>query len=275
MSTPLVSLHNGLEIPQLGYGVFKIDPAECEERVLQAFEAGYRHIDTASIYGNEEGVGAAIKKSGLSRDDLWITTKLWNDRRGPAQTREGLEESLTKLGLDYVDLYLIHWPAPANGPIASTWETMGELEREGLTRSIGVSNFDHRFLPSILETGLKPVVDQIELHPQFQQRETTALCAEHDIRIEAWGPLGQGQVDYTGGPIKDVADAHQITWAQTVLAWHLAKGHVIFPKSSTPERMAENLAASKITLSTDEIAAIDSLDRGLDGRVSGDPANKN
>lgn len=269
-----MKLHNGLDIPQMGYGVFKIDPAETEARVTEAFEAGYRHIDTAHIYGNEEGVGAAIANSGLKREELWITTKLWNEYRGRAQTRQALDESLTKLGLDYVDLYLIHWPAPRFGPIEETWLTMGEMAEEGLTRSIGLSNFDHRFLPDVLDTGLIPVVNQIDLHPHFQQRETTDMCEANDIRVEAWGPLGQGKVDYTTGVIGDIARSHGITWAQTVLAWHLAKDHIVFPKSSTPERMRENLAATQITLTPDEVEAIDGLDKGEAGRHSPNPMDR-
>ena len=274
MTVPTMTLNDGRIIPQLGFGVFKVDPAETEERVTQALEAGYRHIDTAAIYGNEEGVGAAIANSGLARDELWVTTKLWNDRRGSKETRKALDESLTKLGLDRVDLYLIHWPTPHNGPIEPTWETFAELREEGLTSSIGVSNFDHRYLPAIIDTGIIPAVNQIELHPQFQQRPTAEFAAEHDIAIEAWGPLGQGSVDYLTGVIGEIAAVHSVSWAQVVLAWHLAKGHIVFPKSSTPARMAENLASTEVALTASEIARIDDYDLGLEGRVSADPADK-
>lgn len=271
--TSTVLLNDARQIPQIGYGTFLVPPEDAEARVSEALEAGYRHIDTAAIYRNEEGVGRAIAASGIARDELWITTKLWNDHRGPEQTRAGMEESLSKLGLDYVDLYLIHWPAPANGPIDSTWETFGELRSEGLTRSIGVSNFDYRYMPDLFTTGLVPAVNQIELHPQFQQRQTTAMADFHDVRIEAWGPLGQGKVDYNSGVIADIAARYSVSWAQVVLAWHVAKGHIVFPKSSTPQRMAENLAAGVLMLMPSEVAAIDALDKGVAGRVSADPAD--
>ena len=275
MAVPDLTLNDGVSIPQFGYGVFKVDPAETERLVLEAFEAGYRHIDTAAIYGNEEGVGRAISASGIDRSELFITTKLWNNRRGRDEARRAMDESLTKLGLDHVDLYLIHWPAPANGPIHETWQTLADLRSEGMTRSIGVANFDHRYLPSIIETGVLPSVNQIELHPQFQQLQTQSLCAEHEIAIEAWGPLGQAKVDYTGGPIGEVAAELGITWAQAVLAWHLAEGRIVFPKTVSRERMAENLASTDVVLTDEQIAAISTLERGLDGRVSADPAEAN
>ncbi|SDS37008.1 aldo/keto reductase [Agrococcus carbonis] len=272
MTIPALALNDGRSIPQLGFGVFKVDPAETERIVSEALEAGYRHIDTAAVYRNEEGVGRAIAASGIPRDELFVTTKLWNDRRGAAEARGAMGESLEKLGLSHVDLYLIHWPTPANGSPVETWETLGELRAEGLTTSIGVSNFDERFLPEILETGLVPAVDQIELHPQFQQRAATALAAEHRIAIEAWGPLGQGKVDYSAGAIGEIAERLGVTWAQVVIAWHLAAGRIVFPKSNRRERMEENLAAAAVQLSADDIAAIDALDQGAAGRVSADPA---
>lgn len=269
---PTLQLNDGRSIPQLGFGVFKVDPDATERIVLDAFEAGYRHIDTAAIYRNEEGVGRAIAASGIPRDELYITTKLWNDRRGAADTRAALGESLEKLGLDHVDLYLIHWPTPSAGSPVETWQTLGTLRDEGLTTSIGVSNFDERFLPEILETGIVPAIDQIELHPQFQQRAATALAAEHDIKIEAWGPLGQGKVDYASTVIGEIAERHGISWAQATIAWHLAAGRIVFPKSNRRERMDENLAAAAVQLTAEDIAAIDALDQGAAGRVSADPA---
>ncbi|WP_405217037.1 aldo/keto reductase [Agrococcus sp. Ld7] len=272
MTIPQLALHDGHSIPQLGFGVFKVDPDETERIVSEALEAGYRHIDTATIYGNEEGVGRAIAASGIARDELFITTKLWNDRRGVADTRAAMGESLERLGLDRVDLYLIHWPTPANGSPVETWTTMADMRSEGLTTSIGVSNFDERFLPEIVETGIVPVVNQIELHPQFQQRAATALSAQHGIAIEAWGPLGQGKVDYSTGVIGEIAERLDVSWAQVVLAWHLASGRIVFPKSSSRERMAENLAAADVRLSDADVAAIDALDQGAAGRISADPA---
>ena len=269
---PSLQLNDGRTIPQLGFGVFKVDPDETERIVLDAFEAGYRHIDTAAIYRNEQGVGRAIAASGIPRDELYVTTKLWNDRRGEADTRAALGESLEKLGLDSVDLYLIHWPTPSAGSPVETWETLGALRDEGLTTSIGVSNFDERYLPEILETGFVPAVDQIELHPQFQQRAATALAAEQDIKVEAWGPLGQGKVDYESTVIGEIAARHGISWAQATIAWHLQAGRIVFPKSNRRARMAENIAAASVQLTAEDIAAIDALDQGEAGRVSADPA---
>ncbi len=269
---PTLQLNDGRTIPQLGFGVFKVDPAETERIVTEALEAGYRHIDTATIYGNEEGVGRALAASGIARDELYVTTKLWNDRRGEAAAREALGASLEMLGLDHVDLYLIHWPTPANGSPVETWQTLAAMRDEGLTSSIGVSNFDERYLPEILETGIVPAVNQIELHPQFQQRAAVELSAQHDIKIEAWGPLGQGKVDYSTGVIGEIAQRLGVSWAQVTLAWHLAEGRIVFPKSSSPERMAENLAAASVQLTPEDIAAIDALDQAAAGRVSADPA---
>lgn len=272
MTIPTLQLNDGRTIPQLGFGVFKVDPAETERIVTDALEAGYRHIDTAAIYGNEEGVGAALAKSGIARDELFVTTKLWNDRRGEAAAREALGESLQKLGLDHVDLYLIHWPTPANGSPVETWRTLASLRDEGLTTSIGVSNFDERFLPEILETGIVPAVNQIELHPQFQQRAATELSAQHNIKVEAWGPLGQGKVDYASTVVGEIAERHGVTWAQALIAWHLQSGRIVFPKSNRRERMEENLAAASVQLTAEDVAAIDALDQGAAGRVSADPA---
>ena len=272
ITIPTLQLNDSRTIPQLGFGVFKVDPAETERIVTDALEAGYRHIDTAAIYGNEEGVGRALAASGIARDELYVTTKLWNDRRGTEAARAAMGESLEKLGLDHVDLYLIHWPTPAAGNPVETWEALAAMRDEGLTTSIGVSNFDERYLPEILATGVVPAVDQIELHPQFQQRAATALAAEHDIKIEAWGPLGQGKVDYSSGAIGEIAARLGVSWAQVVIAWHLASGRIVFPKSNRRERMEENLAAAAVQLTADDVAAIDALDQGAAGRVSADPA---
>lgn len=274
-SIPTVQLHDGTSIPQLGFGVFKVNPAETERIVTDALEAGYRHIDTAAVYGNEEGVGRAIAASGIPRDELYVTTKCWNDDQGRTASRDAMATSLEKLGLERVDLYLIHWPCPEKGLWQETWTTFQELRSEGLTTSIGVSNFDHRYLPQLLaEGGAVPVVDQIELHPQFQQRETAAIAAEHDILLEAWGPLGQGKVDYES-QVASIAEAHGKSWAQVVLRWHLQHGHIVFPKSNRATRMRENAEVFDFELDADQMAAIDALDQGVAGRVSADPAEVN
>ncbi|MDQ0642267.1 aldo/keto reductase [Microbacterium murale] len=266
MTIPTVTLNDGNSIPQLGYGVFKVPPADTERTVSEALEIGYRHIDTAAIYGNEEGVGAAIAKSGIARDELFITTKLWNDRHDGDEPNAAIAESLEKLGLEHVDLYLVHWPTPGKDNYVHAFAKLIELRDAGLTRSIGVSNFLAEHLERVVnETGVTPAVDQIELHPAYQQRETVAWAADHGIRIESWGPLGQGKYDLFGTPaVADAAAAHGKTPAQVVLGWHLQKGTIVFPKSVRAERLRENLDVFDFTLTDAEIAAIDGLDP-LDG----------
>ncbi|GGD82496.1 aldo/keto reductase [Microbacterium murale] len=266
MTIPTVTLNDGHTIPQLGYGVFKVPPADTERTVSEALEIGYRHIDTAAIYGNEEGVGAAIAKSGIARDELFITTKLWNDRHDGDEPNAAIAESLEKLGLEHVDLYLVHWPTPGKDNYVHAFAKLIELREAGLTRSIGVSNFLAEHLERVVnETGVTPAVDQIELHPAYQQRETVAWAADHGIRIESWGPLGQGKYDLFGTPaVADAATAHGKTPAQVVLGWHLQKGNIVFPKSVRAERLRENLDVFDFTLTDAEIAAIDGLDP-LDG----------
>lgn len=274
MTIPTVKLNDGTDIPQLGYGVFRVPPADTERAVSEALEVGYRHIDTAAIYGNEEGVGAAIAGSGIPRDELFITTKLWNDRHDGDEPRAAIGESLEKLGLDRVDLYLVHWPTPAAGNYLHAWEKMIELRDAGLTTSIGVSNFLVPHLERIVSaTGVVPVVDQIELHPAYQQRDVTDWAAANDIRIEAWGPLGQGKYDLFGASaVADAASAHGKTPAQVVLRWHLQRGFIVFPKSVRRERLEENLDVLDFELSDDEVAAIDAMDPGDgSGRVSAHP----
>ncbi|WP_353649141.1 aldo/keto reductase [Nakamurella sp. A5-74] len=272
---PTITLNDGTTIPQLGFGVFKVDPDETERIVTSAFEAGYRHIDTAAIYGNEEGVGRAIASSGIPRDELYITTKLWNDRQGTESAFAALDESLTKLGLDHVDLYLIHWPAPAGDKYVESWKALELLQKEGKTRSIGVSNFLRPHLDRLLdETDVVPAVDQIELHPALQSTDLTEFARSKGIQIEAWGPLGQGKYPLLEeSAVTAAASAHDATPAQVVIAWHLAKGNIVFPKSSNAGRIAENLASVSVTLGADEIAAIDALESG--NRVSGHPDEVN
>lgn len=278
MTIPSLPLLDDNRIPQLGYGVFKVPADDTRRAVLEAFELGYRHIDTAAIYGNEEGVGAAIVESGIARQELFITTKLWNDRHDGDEPRAALRESLDKLGLDTVDLYLVHWPTPARDNYLHAWQRLIELRDEGLTRSIGVSNFLVPHLERIVaETGVAPVVDQIELHPAYQQREVVEWAQAHGIRIEAWGPLGQGKYDLFGtAAVADAAAAHGKTPAQVVLRWHLDKGNIVFPKSVRRERLAENIDVFDFALTDDEIAAIDALDPGDgSGRVSAHPDEVN
>jgi 2,5-diketo-D-gluconate reductase A len=278
MTVPTITLNSGSSIPQLGFGVFLVPPAEAEKAVSEALEVGYRHIDTAAIYKNEEGVGAAIAKSGIPRDELFITTKLWNDRQAGDEPKAAIAESLEKLGLEHVDLYLTHWPTPERNTYVNAWQKLVEIQDEGLARSIGVSNHLVEHLDRIVaETGVTPAVNQIELHPAYQQREVTQWAADHGTIIESWGPLGQGKYDLFGQPaVADAAAAHERTPAQVVIRWHLQKGFVVFPKSSRKERMAENFDVFGFELTDAEIAAIDALDP-LDGsgRVGSHPLEFN
>jgi len=278
MTVPQITLNDGNRIPQLGYGTFKVPPADTQRAVAEALELGYRHIDTAAIYGNEEGVGQAIADSGIARDDLFVTTKLWNDRHDADEPRKALQESLAKLGLDQVDLYLVHWPTPAHDNYLGAWQQLIKLREAGLTRSIGVSNFLVPHLEKIVTaTGVTPVVNQIELHPAYQQRDITSWAADHDVRIESWGPLGQGKYDLFGTePVATAAQAHGVTPAQVVIRWHLQHGFIVFPKSVHRERLAQNLDVFGFELTDAEVTAIDSLDTGDgSGRVSSHPDDVN
>lgn len=278
MTVPSLALNDGHSIPQLGYGVFKVPPADTERAVSEAFEVGYRHIDTAAIYGNEEGVGAAIAASGLARDDLFVTTKLWNDRHHDDEPYAAIRESLDRLGLESVDLYLVHWPTPAKDDYVHAWEKMIEIRHAGLSRSIGVSNHLVPHLERIVAaTGVAPAVNQIELHPAYQQRDITEWAAANDVRIESWGPLGQGKYDLLGAaPVMAAAAAHGRTSAQAVLRWHLQKGFIVFPKSVRRERLEENLDVFGFELTDAEMAAIDAMDPGDgSGRVSAHPDEVN
>ncbi len=278
MTIPTLELNDGHTIPQLGYGVFLVPADDAERAVTEALEAGYRHIDTAAIYRNEEGVGAAIAKSGIPRDELFITTKLWNDRHDGDEPDKAIDESLEKLGLDAVDLYLVHWPTPANDNYVHAWQRMIGIRERGLARSIGVSNHLVPHLERLVaETGVTPAVNQIELHPAYQQREITEWAAEHGMRIESWGPLGQGKYDLFGAePVASAAAATGRTPAQVVLRWHLQKGFIVFPKSVHAERMRENLDVFDFELDEAQMTAIDGLDP-LDGsgRVGTHPNDLN
>ena len=274
-TVPQVPFHDGHSIPQLGYGVFKVDPAAAAEMTAAALTAGYRHIDTAKAYNNEAGVGRAIAESGIAREDLFVTTKLANDSHAFDDAIAACEASLEQLGLDYLDLYLIHWAVPSQRQYVEAWKALIELQKRGLVRSIGVSNFPIPQLTEIIEaTSVVPAIHQIELHPYFQQRELRAVHAEHGILTEGWGPLGQGKSDLLENDVvTGIAEAHGATPAQTILAWHLASGFITIPKSVTPSRIVENLAAAELALTADEVAAIDALDRE-DGRGGGDPATR-
>jgi 2,5-diketo-D-gluconate reductase A len=263
-NVPTITLNDGHAIPQLGFGVFKVDPDETERIVGDALEIGYRHIDTAAVYGNEAGVGRAIEKSGIDRDELFITTKLWNSDQGTRSAIDAMDLSLEKLGLDHVDLYLIHWPRADLDRYVDSWLTLEQLQADGKARSIGVSNFHRPHLERVLAEGtVVPAVDQLELHPAFAQRELRAFAAEHGIHVEAWGPLGQGKYDLFGEKaIQDAAAAHGVTPAQAVIRWHLQNGIIVFPKSNSRERIAENFDVFGFELSAEEVAAIDAIDRG-------------
>ena len=270
-TVPTLTLNDGHTIPQLGFGVFKVDPAKTTHVVTDALEVGYRHIDTAAIYGNEEGVGDALANSGIDRSELFVTTKLWNDRQGTQSAFDAFDESLEKLGLEYVDLYLIHWPAAANDRYVESWKTLEKIRESGRARSIGVSNFLVPHLERLLaETGIVPAVDQIELHPAHQQPEVTAFARKHGIAIEAWGPLGQGKYPLLTEPsVTAAATAHGKTPAQVVIRWHLQSGNIVFPKSNRRERMVENFTVFDFELSPAELASITALERV--GRVSAHP----
>ena len=264
-----VTLNDGKTIPQLGFGVFKVDPVETERIVSDALEVGYRHIDTAAIYRNEEGVGRAIAASGIPREELFITTKLWNDRHGDAD--QAIAESLEKLGLDHVDLYLIHWPSPAQDRYIEAWHALEGIRERGLATSVGVSNFLKHHLERLLaETDTVPVLDQLELHPYHQQPTTTAFARANGIAVEAWGPLGQNKYPLLElDVITSIAAAHEKSAAQVVLRWHLQSGNIVFPKTVSRERMAENFDVFDFELTAEEVAAITALER--EGRVSANP----
>jgi 2,5-diketo-D-gluconate reductase A len=273
LPVPDIALNDGTSIPQLGFGVFLVEPAQTQETVEIALETGYRHIDTAQMYGNEREVGAAIAASGIPRDQLYVTTKLNNDNHLPDDARRSLTESLDKLGLDRVDLFLIHWPLPTryDGDFAGTWRTMVELRESGATTSVGVSNFEPDHLDRILdEVGVVPAVNQIEVNPYFTNEAARAADARHGIATEAWSPIARGGIagDAT---IEGIARRVERTPAQVVLRWHLQRGDIIFPKSTHRERIEENAALFDFQLSDDDLASIAALDRGDAGRTGPNP----
>jgi 2,5-diketo-D-gluconate reductase A len=266
---PVLTLHDGVEIPQLGFGVFQIPAEETQEKVEEALAVGYRHIDTAAAYGNEAGVGAAIAASGVRREDVFVTTKLWNSEQGYDSTLRAFEKSVGRLGTGHVDLYLIHWPLPSRDLFPDTWRAFERIQEEGGARSIGVSNFRVEDLERLeREAERRPSVNQIELHPRLQQPELRAWHADHDIATEAWSPLAQGEL-LEEGTIETVAAHHDRTPAQAILRWHLQIGNVVIPKSVTPERIRENFEVFDFALSEDDMAALERLDAGA--RTGPDP----
>jgi len=268
-AVPNVRLNNGVQIPQLGFGVFQIEPEQTVEAVSTALEIGYRHIDTAQMYGNEKQVGEAVAKSGIDRAEIFVTTKLNNNRHAPEAVRPSLEVSLEKLGLEQVDLFLIHWPLPTVSDYVATWRAMEEVYEAGLARSIGVSNFQPHHLRKLhAETSVRPAVNQIELHPYLTQDELRAFDAEHEIATEAWSPIAQGGV-LDNPTIVEVARAHGKTPAQAVLRWHLQLDNIVFPKSVTPARMRENFEIFDFELSDAELGMISALN--ADQRTGPDP----
>ncbi|HEY9413198.1 MAG TPA: aldo/keto reductase [Pseudonocardia sp.] len=259
---PNLKLNDGVEIPQFGIGVFQVDPDETVRTVLEAFEAGYRHIDTAQMYRNEQGVGQAIAESGLARDEVFVTTKLNNDGHGTDSAVRELEKSLERLGLDQVDLYLIHWPQPKQDLYVQTWQGFERALAAGLTRSIGVSNFQPAHLERLAaETQTVPSVNQIELHPRLTQQELRRYHDEHGIATEAWSPIGQGE-SLSEEAVVALAGKYGRTPAQVVLRWHIQAGNIVFPKSSNPGRIAENIDIFDFELADDDIATIESLNAG-------------
>ena len=271
---PTVKLHDGNLIPQLGFGVWQVPDDEAETATAEALRVGYRLIDTAAAYKNESGVGRAIADSGVAREDLFITTKLWNADQGYDSTLRAFDASMDKLGLETLDLYLIHWACPEADRYLDTWKAFVKLAESGRVRSIGVSNFHQPHLERIIgETGVTPVMNQLETHPYLQQKQMRAFDAEHQIVNESWSPLGSGHGLLEDAALTEIAQKHGVTPAQVVLAWHLQIGNVVIPKSVTPSRIAENFAAAPVQLSEDDMARIETLDSGTRYGANPDTAN--
>ena len=265
-----ITFNDGLSIPQVGLGVWQTPDDIAAPSVRAAIEAGYRHIDTAAIYQNENGVGEGIRSSGIGRESIFLTTKLWNDAQGFDSTLKAFDESLKKLGTNYVDLYLIHWPAPKKDRYLDTWKAFVQLHKEGRAKSIGVSNFGAEHLKRIIgETGVTPVLNQIELHPDFQQRALREVHDELGIKTESWSPLGQGQL-LSNPVIGAVAAKHGRTAAQVIIRWHIDNGLIVIPKSVTPSRIEENFKVFDFKLDADDLKQIDTLDTPK-GRIGPDP----
>jgi 2,5-diketo-D-gluconate reductase A len=273
MSIPVLQLNDGNRIPQLGFGVFQIPPDETASAVERAFEVGYRHVDTAEGYANERGVGEAVRASGLPRDEVFVTSKLNNSEHRPDDARRAFEETLSELGMDYVDLFLIHWPLPTlyDGDYVSTWKTMEEFKADGRARSIGVSNFQVLHLERLAaECEVVPAVNQIELHPYLLNEEVRSYGESQGIATEAWSPIAQGQV-LDDPVVTEVASRVGRSPAQVVLRWHIQRGSIVFPKSTTPERIEENFQLFDFELDDDAMEQLSSLDRGEEGRTGPHP----
>ncbi len=267
---PTITLNTGAHIPQLGFGVFQIPSDDVVEPVRTAIEAGYRSIDTASFYGNEEGVGKAIAQSDVAREELFVTTKLWNDDQGYDNALRAFDKSMDKLGLDYLDLYLIHWPLPAQDNYVETWKALEKLHADGRIKSIGVSNFQPQHLRRLFEeTDVTPAVNQIELHPNLQQSELRSFHAEHGIATEAWSPIGQGKGLLEDATLTSLAAKYGKSPAQIVLRWHLQLGNVVIPKSATPARVRENIDVFDFELAEDDMTVIGGMHTGQ--RIGPDP----
>lgn len=267
---PHIPFHDGNSIPQVGLGVWQTPDNEATTAVKAALEAGYRHVDTAAIYENEEGVGRGLKASGVAREDIFLTTKLWNSEQGYDTTLKAFDASLKRLGTDYVDLYLIHWPAPKKGLFVETWKAFVKLKEEGRARSIGVSNFYPEHVEKIVaETGVTPVINQIELHPDFQQTAARAFHEKHKIITQSWSPLGQGKL-LTHAVIGKIAAKHGRTPAQVIIRWHIDSGLVVIPKSVTPSRIEENFKVFDFALDQDDMAELAKLD-SAGARIGPDP----
>jgi 2,5-diketo-D-gluconate reductase A len=265
-----VSLHDGRTIPQVGLGVWQTPNDVAITAVDTALRAGYRHIDTAAVYQNEEGVGQGIVRSGVARDEIFLTTKVWNDDQGFDETLRAMDASLRRLGTDYVDLYLIHWPSAYRGKYVETWKALIRLKEEGKARSIGVSNFEGNYIDDLADaTGILPVINQVQLHPRFQQRRLRALYEPNKIVTESWSPLGQGQM-LTDPTIAGIAQRHGKSPAQVIIRWHIEEGLVVIPKSVTPNRIVENFDVFDFALTEEDRAAINGLD-SQDGRIGSDP----
>jgi len=270
ITLPTVLLNDGRSIPQLGLGVWQASNDQAAQAVRAALQAGYRHVDTAAIYDNETGVGEGIRSAGVKREEIFVTTKLWNDAQGGDSALKAFDQSLKRLKLDYVDLYLIHWPAPRKDRYVESWKTLVRLQKEGRAKSIGVSNFMPEHLDRIIaETGVTPVLNQIELHPHFQQATLRAAHAKRNIVTESWSPLGQGKL-LSDPVIAAIAAKHKRTPAQVIIRWHLDSGLVVIPKSVTPSRIVENADVFGFSLDADDKARIATLD-AQNGRLGPDP----